>query len=127
MAVVDGTILGITALDIGRGLNMASVEETYLVTASFGAYDASADTASLSGVGAAITAARRDERTRTLRAGAGCGAAKDDNAQDVYFGAMTVSTDDFTFSLTAVDRTTEVADFTSVDGVPCVVVVTATA
>ena len=125
MAVVTGTIKGIKLLNDGPALNGNSAEETWLVTADFGTYDASADTADLSAVGAAITSAARDGGTRTLRAAHGCGAGEADTAQDanndVYYGTMTVSTDDLTFSLAAVDRTTEALDFATADGVPCVV------
>lgn len=130
MAVVDGTIKGVHLLNSGHSLNGTSDEETWLVTADFATYDASADTASLSSVGAEITSRARDGKTRTIRAAHGCGAGESNTSQsvgkDVYFGAMTVSTDDITFSLTLVDRSTEVADFATAAGVPCVVTVTAT-
>lgn len=125
MAVITGTINGISLLQKGHALNGNSDEESWLVTADFAAYDASADSGDLSAVGAAITSAARDGKTRTLRAAHGCGAGEANTAEDVYFGAMTVSTDDLTFSLTQVDRSTEVADFTTAVGVPCVVTCTA--
>lgn len=125
MAVVAGTIRGIQFLSSSLSLTGTGSDETYLVTAGFGAYDASEDTASLPGVGAAISASTRDGKTRTLRGAVGSGAALDNAGQAVYIGVPTISTDDLTFSLTAVDRTTEVADFTSVSGVQCIVVVTA--
>ncbi len=129
MAVVAGTIKGIHLLSDGDAFNQSGGEETYLVTADFGTYDASADTASLSGVGAAITARKRDGKTRTLRAAHGVAPGVSDTSQsvgnEVYFGAMTVSTDDLTFSLTLVDRSTEVADFATANGVSCVVTCTA--
>ena len=127
MAVVSGTIKGVHLINSGHSLNGTSDEESYLVTADFGTYDASADTATLAAVGATITARARDGKTRTLRAAHGCGAGISDTSQavgnDVYYGAMTVSTDALTFSLTLVDRSTEVADFATADGVPCIVTV----
>jgi hypothetical protein len=124
MAVIAGTIKGIHLLNKGKALNGVSEEETYLVTADFAAYDASADTAQLADVGAAITARVRDGGTRTLRAAHGAGAGKSDGGVAIYYGAMTVSTDALTFSLTEVDRSTEVGDFTTAAGVPCVVTCT---
>lgn len=124
MAVIAGTIKGVQLLSKGKSLNGMSDEETYLVTADFAAYNAAADTAQLAGVGAAITARVRDGGTRTLRAAHGSGAGKSDANVAIYFGTMTVSTDALTFSLTNVDRTTEVGNFTTADGVPCVVTCT---
>lgn len=125
MAVVSGTIRGVQFLSSSLSLTGVGSDETYLVTSDFGAYDASADTATLVDVGATISARARDGKTRTLRGAVGSGGAKDNAGQVVYIGAPTVSTDALTFSLTAVDRSTEVADFTSVSGVQCIVVVTA--
>lgn len=130
MAVITGTVRGITLISKSKGRNQGTAdEETYLISADFGTYDASADTADLSAVGAAISAAVRDGKTRTLRAAHGTAPGKCDTSQtvgnDAFFGAMTVSTDDLTFSLTAADRSTEVADFATCDGVECVVTVSA--
>lgn len=126
MAVITGTIKGITLVGSSEGRNQGTAdEETYLISADFGTYDASADTGDLSGVGAAITAHVRDGKTRTLRAAHGTAPGITDTSQavgnDAFFGAMTVSSDDLTFSLTVADRSTEVADFATADGVECVV------
>lgn len=124
MAVIAGTIKGITLLNASKGVNMLGEEKTYLVTADFAAYDASEDTGQLAGVGAAIAAQTRNGKTNTLRAAHGCGPGKSDGGAQVYFGAMAVSVDALTFSLTAVDRSTEVADFTTAVGVSAIVTVT---
>lgn len=129
MAVVSGTIKGVHLLNDGDAFNQSGNEETYLVTADFATYDASADTGDLQDVGATITARKRDGKTRTLRAAHGVAPGVADTAQnvgnEVYFGAMTVSSDDLTFSLTRVDRSTEVDDFATAKGVACVVTVSA--
>ncbi len=124
MAVIAGTVTGIHLLNHSKALNGEGDELTCLVTADWAVYDASADTASLIAIGVAITAARRDGKTVTLRAAHGCAPGISDDAQDVFCGAMTVSTDDLTFSLTAVDRSTEVTDFTTAVGVSCLVTFT---
>ena len=124
MAVIAGTVTGITLLNHSKALNGEGDELTCLVTADWATYDASADTASLAAIGAAITATRRDGKTVTLRAAHGVGPGLSDGGADVFCGAMTVATDDLTFSLTAVDRTTEVADFTTAVGVSCMVTFT---
>lgn len=124
MAAIEGVIKGIQLLNDSKALNGSGAEKTCLVTADYPAYDASADTATLLAVGVAITAARRDGKTATLRASHGIGPGIDDAGNDIFQGTTTVSTDDLTFSLTAVDRTTEVADFTTAAGVSCIVTYT---
>lgn len=124
MAVITGTVTGISHLVDSEALNQNGAERSVLVTADFGAYDASADTADLSAIGAAIAASRRDGKTVTLRAAHGAGPGVSDAGADVYCGAMTVSSDDLTFSLTEVDRSTEVADFTTAVGVSAIVTYT---
>ncbi len=124
MAVVEGTIKGITLVNVSKGVNMRGAEKTYLVTADFATYVASADTGRLSGVGAAIDAQTRNGKTSAIRAAHGVGPGASNANADVYFGAMTVASDTFTFSLTAVDRSTEVADFTTAVGVSAFVTVT---
>jgi hypothetical protein len=124
MAVVAGTIKGITLVNDSQGLNLNGADKTYLITADFATYDASEDTGSLAGVGAAISAQTRNGKTATLKAAHGCGPGVDNAGVDIFYGAMTVSVDALTFSLTATDRSTEVADFTTASGVPCLVTVT---
>ena len=124
MAVIPGTVTGITHLNTSAALNGNGDEKTVLVTADFAAYDASADTGSLAAIGTAIQNATRDGKTVTLRAAHGVGPGVSDGGADVFFGAMTVSSDDLTFSLTAVDRSTEVDDFTTAVGVSAVVTYT---
>ena len=55
MAVIAGTVTGITLLNHSKALNGEGDELTCLVTADWATYDASADTASLAAIGAAIT------------------------------------------------------------------------
>jgi len=99
-------------------------EKTYLVTANFGTYAAAADSGQLANVGAAIAARVRNGKTLTLRSAHGCGPGVDTVGNDIFFGAMTVSSDSLTFSLTNVDRSTEVGDFTRAEGVAALVTVT---
>lgn len=97
MAVIAGTITGCTevlANPSGFGLR-----EDYLLTVDFGAHTASTDTATVTGVGAAIAASTRSGKTYTLRAGLNAAAGKDTNQQAVYTNALTVSTDALTFDL----------------------------
>lgn len=124
MAVIAGTIKGITLVNASRGSNLNGDEKSYLITADFDAYTASTDTAQLAGVGAAIAAQVRNGKTITLRAAHGVAPGADNAGIDIFFGAMTVSTDALTFSLTAVDRSTEVANFTTALGVAAIVTVT---
>lgn len=123
MAVIPGVIKGVTLLH-DRSTNLNGAEKTFLITADFPAYDASADTGSLEDVGAEIAERQRNGKTCTLRAAHGGSPGVSNGGADVYFGAMTVSTDDLTFSLTAVDRTTEVDDFTTAVGVCAIVTIT---
>lgn len=123
MAVIPGTIKGVTLLHSSVGTSLNGAEKTYLVTADFAAYDASADTASLPAVGAAIASRVRSGKTTTLRGGLRCGPGVSDAGVDIYMGAATVSSDDLTFSLTNVDGSTEVGDFTTAVGVQALVVV----
>ena len=124
MAVISGTINGMTLVNASQGVNMNGAEKTMLVSADFAAYDASADTGNLSAIATAIEDHQRNGKTVTLRAAHGCGPGVSDAGVDIFFGAMTVSTGDLTFSLTAVDRSTEVADFTTAKGVTCLVTFT---
>jgi hypothetical protein len=98
MAVINGTITGVTLL------RAKGSRKTYHVTAAFGAYTGAADTATITGIGAAIATKTRNGKTNTLRAVAPMAAGSDTNAQDVYFGgtavqAATISSDDATGQL----------------------------
>ncbi len=107
MATISGTIRGISLMSRaqkGAGTTTRDMMEIWEVSADFGAYTGSADTAALATVGAAITATVRDGRTRTLLWGAPKACGADANNQAVNFcggsvAALTISTDDFTGEL----------------------------
>jgi len=107
MTVISGTIRSISLQSKafrGAGTTTRDRTEVYLVTADFGAYTGSGDTAALALVGAAINARVRDGKTRTLIWGAPalCGADADNQAVNfcgASVAALTISTDDFTGEL----------------------------
>jgi hypothetical protein len=128
MAVIAGTITGVSHVRSKTESNASQpARKAYLVTASFGAYNGAADTASITGVGAAILARTRNGKTVTLRGAMPAAAGKDTNNQDVYLTgtavqALTVSTDDLTVQLS--DRTgTELTSATAARGVDILVIV----
>lgn len=123
MAVINGTIRGVTNW-AAPGL---TGRKAYLVTADFAAYSGAADTATITGVGAAILAHTRNGRTVTLRGSLPAVAGLDTNSQLIYFTgtavqAGTVSSDDLTGQLSAADLT-EIASSTACKGVGVVVIV----
>lgn len=98
MATINGSITGVS-LARAKGSR-----KTYQLTVDFGAYTGASDTASITGIGAAIAAKTRNGKTNTLRAVVPAGAGLDTNAQDVYFTgasvqAGTISSDDATGNL----------------------------
>lgn len=100
MAVASGTITGVSLLRSKEG----SGRKAYLLTVNFGAYTGASDTASISGVGAAILAKTRNGKTVTLRGAVPIGPGYDTANQAVYFTgtsvqAATVSSDDLTGQL----------------------------
>ncbi len=123
MATINGSIKGVTQL--------ASMSNTgrkaYLVTADFAAYTGAADTATVTGVGAAILAHTRNGKTVTLRGSLPAIGGLDTNSQLVYFTgtsvqAGTVSSDDLTGQLSILDGT-EITTSTACKGVGLVVIV----
>lgn len=116
MAVINGTITGVTLL------RAKGDRKAYLLTADFAAYTGASDTMALLAVGAAIATKTRNGKTNTLRSGACVGAGLDTNAQAVFTGALTVSTDDLTGNLTNAAGT-ELTTSTAAKGVEVVVVV----
>lgn len=100
MAVITGTKLGARVVAVEESHSKGN-RETWLLTASFAAYTASADTATIAGVGAYISGLAHDGKARTLKwAGPYLGA---DNGAGtiVYFtgasvDALTISTDALT-------------------------------
>lgn len=97
MATITGVKGGISI--VRRPTGPYDTRGVYLVPANFGAYVGANDDATITGVGAAITASIRDGKTRTLRS-AVCVGAGYDGTRSVYTGACTVSSDALTFNLT---------------------------
>lgn len=125
MGTINGSITGVSLL--AASANGAGARKAYLVTADFPAYTGSGDTATITGVGAAIAAATRNGKTNTLRGAICVAPGLDTNAQAVYCGgasvqAMTVSSDDLTGNLT-VAAGTEITTTTAATGVTIVAVV----
>lgn len=117
MATATGTINGATLM---RSNVSTGARKTWLVSANFPAYTGSSDSATLTGVGAYISAHCRNGKTQTLRGAQSAGAGLDTNAQAVYVGACTVSTDALTFNLS--DNTgTELTSSTASIGVELMV------
>lgn len=123
MATQKGTIRAITQLHndaVGPG------RVTFLCAVDFPAYTGSTDSGQIDGVAAAISAKVRDGRTRALISSCvpTCvGRGKDTAGQDVFIGAVTISTNDLTFNLTASDGTTELTSSTASTGVQLLVTV----
>lgn len=116
MATATGTINGIT------NLHVEGSRKLYKVTASFPAYTGSSDSATITGLGAAIKSHTRNGKTHTLYAAMSMGAGFDTNSQLVYAGACTVSTDLITFNLSDVAGT-ELTAATASTGVEFAVVI----
>lgn len=121
MAVASGTIKGVSLI------KASGARKSYLLTVEFGAYTGAADTASISGVGAAILARVRNGKTMTLRGALPGGAGLDTAAQEVYFTgtavqAATVSSDDLTGQLSNAAGT-ELTSATASKGVEVIVIV----
>lgn len=121
MATITGTITGVTLL------RASGSRKTYHVTADFGAYTGSADTAALAAVGATIAAKVRNGKTNTLISAVCVGAGRDTDGQAVHFAgasvqALTVSTDALAGNL-ATAAGVEVEAATASKGVELAVVV----
>lgn len=67
MTDFPGTIRGVSC--VSRTFSGSGAEEVWLITADFGAYTASGNSASIANVAATISARARDKWTRTLKAG----------------------------------------------------------
>ncbi len=101
MAVATGTLTGVT-LVAGNPSGVGGYK-TYLCTYSFPAYTGASDSATVTGVAAAIAAKVRSGKTMAMVAGAipvRAGGGLDTNGQAVYIGTCTISTNDLTFNLT---------------------------
>jgi hypothetical protein len=136
MSTIAGTIRGINLLhraEKGAGTTTRDQTEVWEVSADFAAYTGSGDDASLAAVGAAISARARDGKTRTLKGALPMYSGADANNQAVDFcgtavAALTISTDDLTGELCAVNTvSTEVTATSGVTkGVGIAVVVAVT-
>lgn len=129
MATINGTIRSVTEIS-ANPMASGQTRKAYLITADFAAYTGSSDTATITGVGAAITTATRSGKTLTLRGGISAHAGLDTAAQSVHFTgtsvtAATLSTDDLTGQLsTNATTATEVTTTTGVTtGVGMIVIV----
>lgn len=101
MALITGTLTGVQL--VTGNPNGAGNYKTYLCSYSFPAYTGASDSATVTGVAAAIAAKVRNGKTMAMVTGAipvRAGAGVDTNGQAVYFGTCTISTADLTFSLT---------------------------
>jgi hypothetical protein len=125
MAVINGTIKGVSLVQ--GNVNGVGSRKAYLLSCDFPAYTGAADTSTITGVGAAITASVKNGKTLTLRGGICVGPGADTANQAVYctgtaVQAMTVSSDDLTGHL-AVAAGTEITSTTATTGVQMIVVV----
>lgn len=104
MSAINGTITGVTLL------RAKDDQKTYLVTCDFAAYTGASDTATVTGLGAAIAAKTRNGKTNTLKGVVCIGAGKDTAGTSAYFTgtsvwAATISSDDATGHLAVVAGT----------------------
>ena len=113
MSVINGTITGVSLMAA------KDAYKTYRVTCNFAAYTGASDTATVTGLGAAILAKVRNGKTTTLKSVMCIGPGKDSATTplDVFFTgtavwAATISSDDATGHL-AVAAGTEIASTTS--------------
>lgn len=125
MSVINGTIKGVSLVQ--GNVNGVGARKAYLLSCDFAAYTGASDTATITGVGAAIATATKNGKTNTLRGGICVGPGADTAAQAVYATgtaaqAMTVSSDDLTGHL-AVAAGTEITSTTASTGVQVLVVV----
>lgn len=123
MATVTGTITGVTLIRSKE----SSGRKAYLLTANFGAYTGSSDTAQLSAVGATILAHTRNGKTVTLRGALPMASGYDTANQAVYFTgaavqADTVSSDALTGNLSDITGTELTASTASAGVELCVIV-----
>lgn len=121
MSTINGTITGVTLV------RAKGARKSYLLTCDFAAYTGSSDSATITGIGAAIATKTRNGKTNTLRAVVPAAAGLDTNAQDVYFTgasvqAGTISSDDATGNLSNAAGT-ELTTSTAATGVEVIAVV----
>lgn len=114
MATINGTIDGVQFLGAD-----ASGGKLYVISCSFAAYTGASDSATVTGIGAAINSSTRNGKTAALVAGCvpvRAGAGYDTNGQAVYFGTATISGDGITGNLTN-SAQTEITTATASSGV----------
>lgn len=96
MGTINGTISGVTLLSgnpTGSTSTVSSVvysRKAFMVMADFPAYTGSSDTATITGILTAISAAQRNGKSYTLRAVVPALAGLDANGQGVYMGGSSV-------------------------------------
>ncbi len=95
MATITGTIDGITLLSRSVRGDM----KTFLVNCQFPTFTGSADTVTLSAVGAAIATHQKNGKTIVLDHAAAAGPGLSSASVDTYASAVTVSSDDVNFDL----------------------------
>ncbi len=125
MAIINGTIKGVSLVQ--SNVHGVGARKAYLISCDFAAYTGAADTATITGVGAAIAASTKNGKTNTLRGGICVLPGVDTAAQAVYPAgasaiAMTVSSDDLTGNL-ANAAGTELTSATASSGAQVLVVV----
>lgn len=122
MTTRAATLNGISLLQSDSALGGGRF--TYLCSLSFPAY--ASDSGTFTGVCAAINASTKDGKPRTFISSCvpTCvGPGVDTNGQAIYIGAVTISTNDLTFNLTAADGTTNITSATASQGVQLAVTV----
>lgn len=134
MALASGTITGVAQISKAFAetgtVTTRDRREGWIVAAAFPAYTGSTDTATITGVGAAISDHAHDGKTRTVRGAIPLYAGGDTANQSVFFtgtsvNALTVSSDDLTGQLS--DNTgTELTSATASRGVATLVIVDVT-
>lgn len=113
MAAVVGTITSAIQVQGGHaGIDQSTIRKAYLVTLSTAIYTASADTLTITGAGAAISALTRRGVTLTLRSGTGAGPGVTAAGAAAYINpasAVTISTDTVTAQMGATQDTNTAA------------------
>lgn len=118
MAVINGTIKGVTVL--GDSFSGVGARKLVLLTCDFAAYSGAGDTMSITGVKEEIQNTLRNGKTITLRQAASAFAGKDTNNQAVYVSQPVVSGSDLTGNL-ADNTNTELTSSTAATGVGVIV------
>ena len=119
MATSTGTLRGFTLM--GDSFSGIGARKIALLTYDFpSAYTGASDSATITGVGAAIQALQRSSKTVTIRDACSAFPGKDTNAQLIYASQFTKSADTFTFNLNDLTGT-ELTTATASTGVGIIV------